>query len=167
MPASQWVWSVWVWHESCDTVCRCLLTQQRVWCVDGTHLHTSLLTDTPTLQSFPLHTLLPSLTPGTLLLLPAQDENEVWLRSDHTHWLLSLQGDDLTSADETVGVVLVDESVREGEVWSDVRLEAPPTDTLTITHQQAGGRKVGVVYNLDVARGKPVRVSCLDYTDCM
>lgn len=90
--------------------------------------------------------------------MPAQDQNEVWLRSGHTHWLLHLQGDDLTSADEMVGVVLVDGGVREGKVWSDVRLEAAPTDTLTITHHQAGGRKVGVVYSLDAARGKPVRV---------
>ena len=140
--------------------CRCLLTEHHLWCVDETHLHSFLLTGAPTLdlQSFPLHTLLPPLTPTTLLLVPAQDPNEVWLRSDHTHWLLRLQDDDLTSVDEMVGVVLVDGDVREGKVWSDVRLEAAPTDALTVTHRRAGVRKVGVVYSLDVARGKPVRV---------
>lgn len=120
-------------------------------------LYSAELVDTPTFQS---HALLQLDTPTPVTLAPYSDQDGVWLGAGHTHWLLTVRGDDV-AVSELGGVPLVGHcdvtGSADGQVW-DVRLEATGSE-LTIAYHSNGERKVGGVYTMGVARGRPILVS--------
>lgn len=123
-------------------------------------LYSAELTDAPTFQSFPLQSLIQADISAQIVLVPS-DQDGVWLGDGHTHWLLTVQGGDVSVSSELGGVPVVgncDATSNQDGVESDVRIEGG-LDALIIAHHKNGEREVGGVYTLSVDRGYPLLVS--------
>jgi hypothetical protein len=145
--------------------CSCLLTQQRLWCLDDTQLYSAELMATPTFQSISLQTLLQASISTQMVLAPSADQQEVWLGHGHTYWLLTMQGGEVSTSSQLDGVPLVGScdvtSTQDGQEC-DVRVERrpdTPTDTLSVSYQVNGKVTVAKPYTFDVDRGTPIMVS--------
>ena len=95
--------------------------------------------------------------------MPAADSEGVWLRGDHTQWLLQLDEDDVNIV-LTLGAGLSllgacdMTSANEGEAWQLWVELATPTGSMSVTYQRQDVKKVGGVFRMVENRGNPVLV---------